>query len=176
MRLSAAMKAEILEHAKAEAPRECCGLVAVVKGRRRYFPCQNIAETPDEHFVLSGWDVVEDQGEVIAVVHSHPTSNPEPSTADRVACEKSELPWFIVNPNTEGWGYCEPEVEPVGREFVHGVVDCYTLVRDWYARSTALSCVIMTGETNGGTTGKTYTWRTSKEGFRIHWKRCSKGI
>ena len=22
----------------------------------------------------------------------------------------------------------------VGREFVHGVVDCYSLVRDWYAR------------------------------------------
>ena len=109
------MKAEILEHAKAEAPRECCGLVAVVKGRRKYFPCQNIAETPDEHFVLSGWNDVEDQGEVIAIVHSHPKTNPEPSTADRVACEKSELPY-------------------VGREFVFGVVDCYTLVRDWYAR------------------------------------------
>jgi len=130
MQLSDELRAEILTHAKAEAPRECCGLLAVVKGRQRYFACRNIAETPDEHFVLEGWKVV-------AVIHSHPKTNPAPSAADRVACEKSELPWFIVNPITEGWGYCEPAgfVLPyVGREFVHGVVDCYTLVRDWYAR------------------------------------------
>ena len=137
MRLSAAMKAEILEHAKTETPRECCGLVAVVKGRRKYFPCQNIAKTPDEYFVLSGWDVVEDQGEVIAIVHSHPKTIPEPSIADCVACEKSELPWFIVNPSIESWGYCEPtgfELPYVGRKFVHGVVDCDSLVLDWYLK------------------------------------------
>mgnify|MGYP001258345900 CR=1 FL=1 len=137
MELPDELRAEILQHAKAEDPRECCGLVAVVKGRQRYFPCRNIAQTPDEHFVLDGWNEVEDKGEVVAVVHSHPKTNPAPSTADQVACEKSELPWFIVNPKTEGWGYCEPkgfELPYVGREFVHGVVDCYTLVRDWYAR------------------------------------------
>ena len=137
MQLADELRAEILQHAKAEDPRECCGLVAVVKGRQRYFPCRNIAQTPDEHFVLDGWHEVEDKGEVVAVVHSHPKTNPAPSTADRVACEKSELPWFVVNPKTEGWGYCEPEgfeLPYVGREFVHGVVDCYTLVRDWYAR------------------------------------------
>ena len=46
MKLTATMQAEILQQAKDEFPRESCGLVAVVKGRRRYFPCRNIAETP----------------------------------------------------------------------------------------------------------------------------------
>ena len=51
MKLTAKMQAEILQQAKDDFPRESCGLIAVVKGRRRYFPCRNIAETPDEHFV-----------------------------------------------------------------------------------------------------------------------------
>ena len=75
MQLSDELRAEILQHAKTETPKECCGLVAVVKGRHRYFPCQNIADTPDEHFVLGGWDEVEDQGEVVAIVPSHPKTS-----------------------------------------------------------------------------------------------------
>lgn len=143
MTLPPSIKEAALAHAKQESPKESCGLVTIVKGKRRYFPCTNLAETPDEHFVLdpAEYAAAEDKGEIVAVVHSHPTTNHAPSPADRVACEKSGLPWYVVNPNTEQWGYCEPEgfeLPYVGREFVHGLVDCYSLCRDWYKREWGL--------------------------------------
>ena len=143
MTLPPSLTEKILIHATEESPKECCGLVAVVKGRRKYFPCKNLAATPQEHFVLDPLDYasVEDQGEIVAVIHSHPVTNHAPSQADRVACEQSGLPWHIVNPNTGNWGYCEPEgfeLPYVGREFAHGTVDCYSLCRDWYKRERGL--------------------------------------
>ena len=143
MNLTDTIKADILAHAQAEDPRESCGLIHVLKGRRHYFPCRNIAATPDEHFVLDPTDyaAAEDLGEVVAVVHSHPITQPEPSVADQIGCNNSGLPWLIVNPKTEAWGGCEPkefELPYVGREFVFGMVDCYSLVRDWYGKEFGL--------------------------------------
>ena len=139
MILTDGIKEKILIHAKDEFPKESCGLIAIVKGRSRYFPCKNIADTPDEHFVLDPDDyiAVEQKGRVISVVHSHPKTNHAPSPADRVACEKSGLSWHVVNPQTELFGYCEPEgfeLDYVGREFSHGIVDCYSMWKDFYKR------------------------------------------
>ncbi|VFR43383.1 Phage tail assembly protein [plant metagenome] len=134
-------------HAERDYPRECCGLVvSTVGGGEAYVPCRNTAADGDQ-FVLPAQDyaAAEDLGRVVAVVHSHPDAAATPSEADRVACELSGLRWLIVSvrPDSQGRpkaqdihafapeGYQAPLL---GRAFHHGVLDCYTLLRDWYAR------------------------------------------
>ena len=139
MKLTDSIKYKALLHAKEQCPRESVGVVQIVKGRSRYFPCTNIAENPEDHFILDPEDYIkaEDRGEIVSIIHSHPKTSHMPSTADKVACEKTGIPWHIVNPKTELWGYYEPSgftLPYVGREFFYGIVDCYSLVRDFYKR------------------------------------------
>ncbi len=139
MELTNYVKNIALNHAKEEYPKESVGLVQIINGKQRYFKCKNIAETPDEHFVLNPdcYEAAEKKAPIVGLIHSHPSTSPEPSPADKVACEKTNLIWYIVNPNTEKWTITKPngyKLDYIGRQFSHGVVDCYSLVRDFYKR------------------------------------------
>ncbi|WP_439444430.1 C40 family peptidase [Xanthomonas translucens pv. translucens] len=137
----------IQAHAVAEYPRECCGLIVATADGERYVPCRNTAATASEHFRLPGDDysAAEEQGEVLALVHSHPNAPAAASDADRVMCEASGLQWHIVSvgqidgapecgevQSIQPSGYVAPLI---GRQFAHGILDCYTLIRDFYARN-----------------------------------------
>lgn len=130
----------IREHAEAEYPKECCGLIVAVGRREKYVPCRNLGD--GDHFVMNPKDyaAAEELGPIQAIVHSHPDVAAAPSEADLVACEASKKPWVICSvfkakahelrifrPS----GYKAPLV---GRMFFHGVLDCYALVKDFYER------------------------------------------
>jgi cell wall-associated NlpC family hydrolase len=84
----------------------------------------------------SDYAEAEDAGEVLAVVHSHSGASAAASDADRAGCEAGGLPWHIVGLPRGDWQTIEPcgyRAPLIGREFCYGRVDCYTLIRDWYA-------------------------------------------
>lgn len=129
-------KALAIEHAKADYPREACGLLLIRKGREVYLRCRNIGIGTDQ-FVIHPEDYAQAdaEGEIVGVVHSHPSLPPTPSQADLVSCEASGVPWHIVGIPSEAWASIKPKgyVAPlVGRAWSHGVLDCYSLVQDWF--------------------------------------------
>lgn len=134
------MNEEVLDAIKAHAaqsyPKECCGLVIVYRGKLKYVPCRNMSEANDM-FVINHEDyaAAEDAGEILEIVHSHCNIGPQPSQADLVGCEKTNKPWIIVSWPTGQIQRIEPsgyKAPLLGRQFFHGVLDCYSLCRDYY--------------------------------------------
>ena len=141
--MNEAMQAAI-EHGIREYPNEACGFIVMEAGQEAYIPCENRSLNPTKMFTLDGQDYLDAaaRGRTVAIVHTHPDGSSAPSDADRRACEMSGHPWRIlaIHKDLEEIKYMgESSLEPcgyvvplIGREFVHGVLDCFTLLRDYY--------------------------------------------
>ena len=79
------IRAELAEHARAEAPNEACGLIVLREGRaERYVRGRNTLASPyrSQLEVDPAVWFLEDQGFELAVFHSHPETEPRPSRTD----------------------------------------------------------------------------------------------
>jgi [CysO sulfur-carrier protein]-S-L-cysteine hydrolase len=102
----------MLWHARAEAPLECCGLLAGtiredgIGAVRLRYPLLNAAASPIEfesesrsHFSADK-DIRRQGLEVLAVYHSHPASEPIPSRKDMARNYSPSVVNLIVSPTT----------------------------------------------------------------------------
>ena len=133
---------QLLAHAWADYPNECCGLII----NDKYHPCTNAHSDPKNHFeiALDEYLALERLGEIQAIVHSHPDGEPLPSEFDRVQMGLHGVDWVIIAVGHSPTGKKYQDVrchQPksyqaplLGREYHHGVQDCYSLVRDYYHR------------------------------------------
>lgn len=129
--------ADLRAHAAECAPAEACGLVIVEKGREKYIPCKNVAPLDEFEIATEDYVAAADRGEIVAIAHSHVNAPATPSMVDLVGCEHSCLPWVIVSHPHGDVVRIEPkgyEAPLVGRPYCYGVLDCYTLVVDYYRR------------------------------------------
>lgn len=127
----------LLAHAKDAYPAECCGLVVQIDRKQVYVRCTNTAPEPGEQFRIDPVEYVaaEDKGTIIAIAHSHPDATTQPSQLDIAQCDVSQVPWIIASwPEGDIRQIMPSEgIKPLkGRPFVHGIWDCYAIVRDWY--------------------------------------------
>lgn len=141
--LSEAAHVAFKEHVLQEYPKEACGVLV----NDEYFPCKNVAVDPIAHFQVSPLDyfAASKLGEIQAILHSHPYDRFQvqaypayfPSASDMTEWMKGSIPWGIVA--TEGENISdvvwmnEDYIAPLeGRQFVHGIYDCYSICRDYY--------------------------------------------
>ncbi len=113
MRLAPELYADIVAHAREEAPNECCGIVASRDGVAvRVYRARNGLQTPRYGYVIDPPELlriyqdIERRGlEVGIIYHSHPRSEPYPSQADINLATWPDALYLIV-----GLAAGEPEV------------------------------------------------------------------
>ncbi len=124
-------------HAKEEYPRESCGLFIDDK----YVRCENIYEDPNSGFRIDKHEILKayQSNFFQAVIHSHcDTERVWASGEDIKRQEAMGVPWGVIDLFNKSvrevffWGDQLPIQDLLGRPFIHGVYDCYSLARDYY--------------------------------------------
>ncbi len=119
-------------HAESRFPDECCGLV-LVDGT--VIQLDNLSSTPRTSFEIDPARLIPHLKMIACVYHSHPNRPALASAEDILSCNELGIPFLIISIPS-----CElvrqlPEGKSIpllGRTFIYGVSDCFSLVKDFY--------------------------------------------
>jgi proteasome lid subunit RPN8/RPN11 len=120
VQISQAQFDEVIAHAQADAPNECCGYMKLVDGRvEAVFRAENIKRSPYS-FELGFKDLMaanelDEEGFGVVVYHSHPRSAAEPSQTDINVAQYPHWLYVIVSlagePEMRAWRIADGKVE-----------------------------------------------------------------
>ena len=104
VRIARELLDEMVAHARADAPNECCGMIAARDGEAvRVYRAENVAREPGalrdrRRATAAVVNEIEDEGwELGAIYHSHTRSEPYPSQTDiNFAAQLARLALLIV--------------------------------------------------------------------------------
>lgn len=129
----------IIEICENKPNQEVCGFIKVVGAELVIVECENIAEDKENNFQFSVQDSIFAQDkDVVGIFHSHTDCDQALSTfshADIDAAEEFQKPLYLYVLKTKKWlnytpnGYSR---DLIGRQFIRGINDCYTELRDYY--------------------------------------------
>src|SRR5690349_4892235 len=128
MRIARSLYDELIAHARADAPNECCGMIASRDGEAvAVHRATNTAASP-LRYVIDGREqyaiqtAIEDAGlDLGAIYHSHTRSAPEPSETDINLAFYPEALYVIVGvkdeePDVRAWRIVDGTVSPAALE------------------------------------------------------------
>ena len=166
----------IKRSAIAKYPQEACGFIlSVGNGKSTFYEAKNTSPNPEHFFVIhpNEYQKASEIGEIVGVWHTHVEIGPQPSEADKVGCENSALPWYILGvfKNDNGFEFSELfsfepngyEAPYLGRPYAYGALDCWSLVRDYYGREFGIKL--------GDYTRIKEFWRTEHNFFEDNWEK-----
>lgn len=138
MRIDKAATWEFKKHAINEYPKEAVGFIV----NDEYVGLENIADDPYSHFRVKAELFIDLKPQ--AILHTHPITKELgkwpaewPSHNDMVHQIRSNVPWGIASTDGESiseivWIDDNDRPDLIGREFIHGINDCYSIIRDYY--------------------------------------------
>lgn len=150
MRIGKAIEQVIKASAIEEFPNEACGIITKKGKKMHAVKCKNVSDSPESRFVIATEEYrsfVDSTG-VYGIWHTH-VNDAKPNTAsatDVAACNATGVDWIIIDVDGEDesnlkfgeFFFITPKLKEdesyIGRNYIYGVRDCFTLAVDYYKR------------------------------------------